>query len=72
MKGKPSSGAGVVPRAFRVKWDADKSQWGVIQGARWRFATSLCVQVTVTSEDGALCGVGVVRSLKRGEIVVTA
>jgi hypothetical protein len=52
-------------------------RWAVRQGERWRFAQTLCVQVTVASVDDraggeCLAGVGVVHCLKRGEIVITA
>lgn len=70
------------PKAFLVR-QVDPSHakngrvWGVKQGERWRFAEKLCVQVTVATVDVAgegacLSGVGVVRCLERGEIVITA
>jgi hypothetical protein len=71
-RGKPGSGRRVVARPFKLRWDCERLRWAVIQGARWRFTSSLCIQVTVTTEQGALVGVGVVQALKRGEIVVTA
>lgn len=73
-KGQPGSGETSVPRGFRVYWDAKKKQWGVRQGERWRFTRRLTVQVSTWDEqgDGQLQGVGVVRTLTRGDIVVTA
>ena len=51
--------------------------WLVKQGARWRFCRELCIQVSVLSVvdpkwGACLSGVGVVRCLKRGELVITA
>jgi hypothetical protein len=51
--------------------------FAVRQGQRWRKCTDLTIQVTVAStvvgEVGpCLAGVGVVRCLKRGAIVITA
>lgn len=70
-----------VPAPFLVR-QADQpgnasARWAIKQGARWRYAEELCVQVTVLSildpSDGpCLSGVGVVRCLTRGRMVITA
>ncbi len=65
----------IVPNRKGEK--ASSQAWAVKQGDRWRFADALCIQVnTLTVIDPknghCLSGVGVVRSLKRGEIVITA
>jgi hypothetical protein len=50
----------------------------VKQGTRWRFTAGLCCQVTVAStldperRTPMLAGVGVVNTLERGNIVITA
>lgn len=65
-------------RAFQIVLRAGRARpWGVKQGARLRFCADLTVQVPMTSsftKDGTPClvGAGVVRTLKRGAIVVTA
>lgn len=50
--------------------------WAVKQGQRWRYAKDLVIQVTVESTfcnaEWCLSGIGVVRCLGRGRIVVTA
>jgi hypothetical protein len=71
-KGKPGSRRSDLPRPFRARFDPTRRQWGVIQGDRWRFAGSLCIQVTTLSHGDELTGVGVVRTEVRGTIVVTA
>lgn len=55
----------------------DGRAWAVRQGARWRFAEEVCIQVSMLSIlDGmgvpCLSGVGVVRCLERGRLVITA
>lgn len=75
MAGKrgESIGKGMTPAApFYVHWSSEKNKWGVLQGARARFASELCIQVTTLSQGQVLTGVGVVRTLTRGRIVVTA
>lgn len=71
----------MIARPFLVRQAASPHDpdrvWAVKQGARWRFATDLCIQVTVLSlvdpVDGpCLSGVGVVRALERGRLVITA
>lgn len=61
----------------RKRGEAPKDAWAVRQGERWRFTEDLCVQVPMTSQEhpehgAVLTGIGVVRCLKRGELVVTA
>lgn len=74
-KGRPGSGPRHEARGFLVC--IRDGRFRVKQGARWRAADELTIQVTVTSATiaaGDLClqGVGVVRCLARGAIVVTA
>lgn len=74
-KGKPGSGAADQPRGFQVIGPGVKG-WGVRQGDRWRFCEDLTIQVTVATTftkegDRVLAGVGVVRTLQRGAIVIT-
>lgn len=74
-KGKPGSGEGKQPRRFYVR-QVDR-QWAVLQGKRWRFCDDLTIQVTVCTSEvinmgQVLAGVGVVRTLQRGAIVITA
>lgn len=81
-KGKPGSGDKQQPQRFIVAAAAPgaKQLWGVKQGARWRFCDDLTIQVTVASITAVdrgravavLSGVGVVRTLQRGAIVITA
>jgi hypothetical protein len=71
-----------IPRPFLVSrvdrlLVRDGRAWSVKQGRRWRFCRDLCIQVPVLSivdpQWGAvLSGVGVVRCLERGELVITA
>jgi hypothetical protein len=74
-------GADHQPRRFLVSRSISKAThqpcWAVKQGARWRCCEDLTIQVTVASVDVAgegacLSGVGVVRTLQRGAIVITA
>lgn len=64
------------PKPFLVRPPSDGRGWSVKQGNRWRFAADLVIQVTVCNIDNhgeaALEGIGVVRTLSRGRIVVTA
>lgn len=84
-KGKAGSGRQDVPRPFLLRhgWPAPTRSalgsraWAVKQGERWRFASEVCVQVhLLTLNDfvhgDCLSGVGVVRSLQRGHIVITS
>lgn len=71
-KGKAGSGRQDVPRPFYVSYDMERRGWAVIQGERRRYAADVCIQVTVTTAGGRLTGVGVVRCMKRGELVITA
>lgn len=73
----PKPTAGQLPRPFQLKHFpgdvAAGDSWGVRQGDRWRMAARLCCQVTITSDDGEIfTGVGVVSTLQRGDIVITA
>jgi hypothetical protein len=75
-KGKAGSGEDSQQRGFQLYHDPKKG-WGVRQGERWRFCEDLTVQVTLTStftKEGlsVLAGAGVVRTLQRGAIVITA
>lgn len=71
--GKPGSGkAEHIPQPFQVFYDPHRSMWAVRQGERWRFTHELCIQVNTLSIGRHLTGVGVVRSLTRGNIVVTS
>lgn len=76
-RGKPGSGDSHQPRRFIVRQPNAGGRWGVKQGSRWRFASDLTIQVTTATVDVAgegpcLSGVGVVRCLQRGAIVITA
>lgn len=80
-KGKPGSGDKHQPQRFLVQRGPGVGKvWGVKQGDRWRWCEDLTIQVTVASVvvfDGSrptwcLSGVGVVRCLQRGAIVITA
>lgn len=71
-RGKPGAGRQDVPRPFAAVYDDGEGQWMVKQGDRFRAARTLCIQVTVTDNGPMLTGVGVVRCVKRGELVVTA
>ena len=71
-KGIAGSGSGQLPRAFNVLFVYARSQWAVTQGRRKRYAETLAIQVPVTASGDRLIGAGVVRSIKRGEIVITA
>lgn len=79
MKAKPKA-----PRPFLVCIESfdrkDGRVWAVKQGVRWRYAREISIQVpTLTvykGQDAAeprafLAGVGVVRCLERGQIVIT-
>lgn len=74
-------GSALQPRQFLVSRAISKAThlpcWAVRQGTRWRCCADLTIQVTVASievagEGACLSGVGVVRTLKRGAIVITA
>jgi hypothetical protein len=74
-KGKAGSGEKSQPRGFLVK--RDDGSWYVRQGQNWRRCEDLTIQVTVattnvTGEGWCLAGVGAVRCLQRGAIVITA
>lgn len=74
-RGRPGSGDRQAPRRFLVQHQS--RGWAVKQGVRWRVCEDLTVQVTVASVavEGVgpcLAGVGVVRTLQRGAIVITA
>lgn len=70
--GKPGTGRQALPQPFQVRYDADRRQWAVRQGERWRFTRDLCLQVNTLTIDDALTGVGVVHALARGNLVITS
>lgn len=61
-----------IPQPFQVRYDSERHQWAVRQGDRWRFTRELCLQVGTLSIGQELTGVGVVRALERGNIVITS
>lgn len=65
--------AGAVPRPFTVEHvPTSPARWAVTQGERRRLCDALCIQVTLVNHGAILAGVGVVTTIKRGEIVITA
>lgn len=64
------------PKPFLLRPPFGPRPWSIRQGRRWRFAEDIVVQVTVVTsqQEGEwfLAGVGVVKCLARGKIVVTA
>lgn len=71
-----------TPKPFLVRAPTARRPWSIKQGKRWRLAEDIVIQVTVMTtyrkaNGGAegewfLEGIGVVRCLGRGKIVVTA
>lgn len=71
-KGKAGTKAQPIPQPFQIAYDSARQEWAVRQGHRWRFTRELCIQVGTLSIGQHLTGVGVVRSLERGNIVITS